>query len=1309
MQKRKITSVVIAVLMIAAMLVPQSVVFADQTSETQKTDGVVQSTDDGRNTEENAADKTNAAADPAPANEENGDAGSLNGTDGTESTDSTPAEDSSQDVSWYDASKDSFTLKTAAELAGLAKLVNEGNTLEGKTVELANDIALAGEWTPIGTKDNAFAGTFNGNGKTISGLVITDAAGGYKGLFGYSKGTVKNFTIAGNIGSASAYITSGSDNIGGAVGYNDGTVSGITGNVNVYVKAGIYAVGGIVGQNGDGALVSKCVNNGAVTGTKHTGGVVGRNYEKIDRCVNNGTITGNGGSKDGIGGITGLAGNKNATYQSTVTNCYNTGTISNNNGRWHGGIVGMADKAATVTNCYDIGTIVKGYSWNWNPIIGHVDSYYSTVHDNYSLEGLNAGDSTASTQPNTIGTVKSESEFKSVDMIGLLGSAYTMDTDNINSGYPVLDWQASSTDVTGNITITKGGIYNIAEGTTGTITISTAELVTLVGPGSDKELKSLAINYTVAGANLRLSDIYLNNIGGAAANSINFTGTGNSLMTAGTVIIEHQPSGYSAKAAVHVPADGDLTISGSGTMYLYKSAAGAGIGGDSGETNGKITFNSGTFFIKGTKQSAAVGTGTNNTVLPGDITINGGNIYIIANSRGAAIGGAASSGGAVPGGNVYVNGGTLSINCDWSGAAIGGGGYSAGNDSDGGNLYVSAGSIRTYIDENAKSNFGVDTAGVNDKAITAKKMNNSTDQSEVALLTFDTSKLGDQTAASFTVIEGSSTIYSGGLHEYSFVNESAVKDDQKTVDKITDNWEKSTDKNLYLYLTKENHTLTVNGQTFNVTYDADAKAFSYEWAGTEVITLIDEIGTVDGTDACKAKIDKAQAAYNALSSTDKKYVTNAKTLTNAANQYAALKVDEKIDAIGTVTLEKESAITDARAAYKALSYTQKQLVTKLTTLEEAEATLAALKADKAAADAVIAKIDAIDDPVTLESKAGIDAARTAYDALTADQQKLVTNIDKLTEAEKTYEALKKAADEKAAADKAAAQGVSDMIAKISDEVTLKDKDAVEDAAAAYDKLTDDQKALITDAEKTKLENAETKLEELMAPINDVIEMIKNLPVSLTDSDEDIYSVLLAEEAFNALTDEEKAVVPEAYTDTLDLAIEKLIDINSTSGDVHADGLDEYTRIIAEPVTSGDDYDAMKEYNTSKSLRAMYNIKFVRYAVIDKELVKTELAELEEPVKLTITNDAFSGYESPAGVFKTDDAYKQINVVFNGNAATVSAAGSGDLGIFADKTAVPDSKAKTGDSFALLPAAAVMIAAAAAAAALLAVRRRKKEM
>ncbi len=41
MQKRKITSVVIAVLMIAAMLVPQSVVFADQTSETQKTDGVV--------------------------------------------------------------------------------------------------------------------------------------------------------------------------------------------------------------------------------------------------------------------------------------------------------------------------------------------------------------------------------------------------------------------------------------------------------------------------------------------------------------------------------------------------------------------------------------------------------------------------------------------------------------------------------------------------------------------------------------------------------------------------------------------------------------------------------------------------------------------------------------------------------------------------------------------------------------------------------------------------------------------------------------------------------------------------------------------------------------------------------------------------------------------------------------------------------------------------------------------------------------------------------------------------------------------
>ena len=386
MKRRKHLSVIIAVLMMISLLLPQGAVFADETAGGQNTGS-----------------------------------------------------------SWYDDSKTSFSLGTEADMQEFARLVNEGKSFKDKTVELANDITLTGEWTPVGTSENAFEGTFNGRGRTISGLSVTDAAGGYKGLFGYSKGTVKNFTLNGSIGSAGAYITVGSDNIGGAVGYNDGTVESVTGNVSVFVKtSSIYALGGVVGQNGQSGVVSKCINKADVEGTKHTGGVVGRNYGRIDNCANYGNVKGNGGGKDGIGGILGLAGDKNSTYKNSVTSCYNTGTISNNNGRWYGGIVGMADSAATVTNCYNTGTIEKGYSWNWNPIIGHVDYAYEHVHDNYSLEGLNAGDTTESTKPNTIGIVKSASDFKSDDMITLLGSSFAKDTAGINAGYPVLGWQLTA-------------------------------------------------------------------------------------------------------------------------------------------------------------------------------------------------------------------------------------------------------------------------------------------------------------------------------------------------------------------------------------------------------------------------------------------------------------------------------------------------------------------------------------------------------------------------------------------------------------------------------------------------------------------------------------------------------------------------------------------------------------------------------------------------------------------------------------------------------------------------------------------------
>ena len=340
-----------------------------------------------------------------------------------------------------------IVVSTAEELAAVAATVNGGDSLEGVTVTLANDIDLSdyGEWTPIGDATTAFAGTFDGAGYSITGLSITSAASGYSGLFGNNSGTIQDLSVSGTI-----TLSSGSDNIGGVVGYNSGTVRGVTSSVAVSVStSSIYAVGGVVGQNAQGGLITECANTGDITGVKCTGGICGRSYGDITYCCNSGDVAGTGGGKDSIGGVLGQAGDKDSTYETTVTACYNLGTISNPDGRWYGGIVGMADSGVTLTDCYNAGAIDdEGYSWNWNPIIGHVDSAYSSVTNNYSLAGGAYGDKDESTIPVTVGTQLTADEFKTAaKLLNSTEEAIYSDDEcsedacYANGGFPILYWQ----------------------------------------------------------------------------------------------------------------------------------------------------------------------------------------------------------------------------------------------------------------------------------------------------------------------------------------------------------------------------------------------------------------------------------------------------------------------------------------------------------------------------------------------------------------------------------------------------------------------------------------------------------------------------------------------------------------------------------------------------------------------------------------------------------------------------------------------------------------------------------------------------
>ena len=262
--------------------------------------------------------------------------------------------------------------------------------------------------------------------------------------------------------------------------------------------------------------------------------------------------------------------------------------------------------------------------------------------------------------------------------------------------------------------------------------------------------------------------------------------------------------------------------------------------------------------------------------------------------------------------------------------------------------------------------------------------------------------------------------------------------------------------------------------------------------------LIDAIGevTLDSGDA----IDAARAAYDELPEAKKALVDNYEKLTAAEEAYTALAdaavakaVDDLIDAIGEVTLESGDAIKAARAAYDALTDTQKELVKNYEELTAAEEAYTAL-VDAAAAKAVDDLIDAIGE-VTADSGDAIKAARAAYDALTDTQKELVKNYEKLLAAEELYEELTASAAaiaQKAAEEARKAQEEAEAAQKAAEEAVEAAKAAQEAAEAAAAKAGENNAAAeearkaaetaqaAAEAAQTKAEEAQKKAEEAKA-------------------------------------------------------------------------------------------------------------------------------------------------------------------------------------------------------------------------------------
>lgn len=166
-------------------------------------------------------------------------------------------------------------------------------TADGELVEDTDGLTA---WTPIGSGDAPFDGTFDGQGHSISGLYINRPEADCQGLFGYisSNGTVSRTEVTGS------YIH-GHNGVGGITGINSGTLTACSysGTVIGYD----YPLGGVAGRNN--GTVSCCYATGKVHGTgsdPYVGGVVSRNYGTISSCYSTASL-----SADHSGYIGGVA------------------------------------------------------------------------------------------------------------------------------------------------------------------------------------------------------------------------------------------------------------------------------------------------------------------------------------------------------------------------------------------------------------------------------------------------------------------------------------------------------------------------------------------------------------------------------------------------------------------------------------------------------------------------------------------------------------------------------------------------------------------------------------------------------------------------------------------------------------------------------------------------------------------------------------------------------------------------------------------------------------------------------------------
>ncbi len=250
----------------------------------------------------------------------------------------------------YEIIDNTYKISNVSGLQAFRDATVNDNTTNGLLVDnitfIPQEYFTNNNWMPIGSfsvpDTTSYAGTFDGDNYTISGLYINDNTSDEQGLFGYTgtNATIKNLIVE------DVEIVA-SDFVGAISGYNEGDIINVHVD-NVTIDAN-RNVGAITGGNAGNIYASSASSIDITVSDTSIGGIAGANGgDIVATYIDNATITANNRDDISIGGITGNY--ESGKIVSSYTN--NVKFVHDVNNIYVGGIVGLNDKGVLSSNYF---------------------------------------------------------------------------------------------------------------------------------------------------------------------------------------------------------------------------------------------------------------------------------------------------------------------------------------------------------------------------------------------------------------------------------------------------------------------------------------------------------------------------------------------------------------------------------------------------------------------------------------------------------------------------------------------------------------------------------------------------------------------------------------------------------------------------------------------------------------------------------------------------------------------------------------------------------------------------------------------